>query len=304
MSNRVTSLPTEPPPFFRRGLSPFARLTIFGLASVVLMFIDGQFKTLETVRRVVATALYPAQQAALWPAQAAQAIDAFFDSRAALRSENEQLKAELLIASQDAQAARAAQAELAQLRALTDVARSTAGAQRSRVLYPNRDPFSQKVFIDRAGHDFEAGVAVTDERGLLGQVTRVHPLLAEVTLVTEKEFAVPVKVERTGMRAILFGRGPGKAPELRFVPTSADLRAGDVLLTSGIDGVYPANVRVATVETPRRDPESVFVTVEATPVAGLTSASHVLVLPRQTPLPPMPAAETDPPRKPDARRRR
>jgi len=302
--NRVTSLPTEPPPFFRRGSSPLARLTLFGLASVVLMFVDGQFRTLETVRRAIATVLHPAQQAALLPGQALAVLGEFFQSRAELRRDNEMLRAELLLANQEAQAARLAQAELAQLKGLATVARSIDGAQRSRVLYVSRDPFSQKVFIDRSGGDFDAGVAVVDERGLLGQVTRVHPLIAEVTLITEKEFAVPVRVERTGMRAILFGRGPSKRPELRFVPNGADLREGDVLFTSGIDGLYPPNIRVATVAAPRRDPESVFVTVEVFPAAALTSAEHVLVMRRQSPRPSLPAVEGEAPRKSEARRKR
>ncbi|MCS6996485.1 MAG: rod shape-determining protein MreC [Casimicrobiaceae bacterium] len=302
--SRVTSLPSEPPSFFRRGLSPLARLTVFGLASVVLMFIDGRFRTLEFVRSVVATVLHPIQQAALLPSEALEVLAEFFESRDELRRQNELLRAELLLASQDAQAARAAQAELAQLQGLLLTAQRHSGAQRTRVLYPSRDPFSQKVFIERTGKDFDAGVAVIDERGLLGQVTRIYPLLAELTLITEKDFAVPVRVERTGMRAILFGRGPGKLPELRYVPSGADLREGDILVTAGGDGVYPPHVRVATVEAPRRERDNFFMTVEAVPIAGLGSAVHVLVLPRQ-PAPPLPpTTEAEAKRKTEPRARR
>ncbi len=303
--NRVTSLPSEPPRFFRRGPSPLARLTVFGLLSVVLMFVDAQFRTLETVRRGIAMVVYPVQQAALWPGEALLAVRAFFESREALRRDNERLQNELLLANQEALAARAARAEAEQLKALALLGQQHNTRVKARVLYLSRDPFSQKIFIDRPPEPIEAGAAVVDERGLLGQVTRVHPLLAEVTLLTEKEFAVPVKVERTGLRAILYGRGPGKPPELRFVPSSADLREGDVLLTSGIDGVFPGNIKVATIGAPRRDRESVFLSVEASPSAGLWSSEYVLVLPRPPALPPRPALESDKDRpSKDARRRK
>jgi rod shape-determining protein MreC len=98
---------------------------------------------------------------------------------------------------------------------------------------------------------------VIDETGVVGQVTRVLPQLAEVTLITDRDQAVPVKVERSGARSVMFGNGTGRAPELRFTAPSADLRVGDRLVTSGIDGTYPAGLAVAVVtaggEESRRD---------------------------------------------------
>ena len=208
MHGRVTSLPSEPPRFFNRGPSPIARLTFFGVISLVLMFIDARFKTLETVRMAIATVVYPMQQAALVPAQAVARAGEFFETRAELREENTRLRADLLQASQAQLAQTASKQEADKLARLLQISQaSPVRAQAARVVYLGRDPFSQKAFVDRStGQPFETGSAVVDELGLLGQLTRVHPLFAEVTLVTEKDFAVPVKIERTAMRALLYGR--------------------------------------------------------------------------------------------------
>lgn len=293
MQGRVTSLPSEPPRFFKRGPSPIARLTFFGVISLALMFIDARFKTLETVRMAIATVVYPVQQAALVPGQVATSIGEFFDTRAELRKENTQLKADLLQASLAQQAHIASRQETERLQKLLQLSQTASTrAQASRVVYLGRDPFSQKAFVERqVTQTFEPGAAVVDERGLLGQLTRVHPLFAEVTLITEKDFAVPVKVERTGNGALLYGRGPGLPPELNYVASNVDVREGDVLLTSSIDGLYPPNIRVATITTVQRSAESSFAVIKCTPTAGLLSPETVLVLDKPAAPPPRPVAE-------------
>lgn len=286
-------MPSEPPRFFKRGPSPIARLTFFGVISLALMFIDARFKTLETVRMAIATVVYPIQQAALVPGQAAKSVGEFFDTRAELREENTKLKAELLQASQAQQAHIAARQEADRLQKLLQMSQSASTrAQATRVVYLGRDPFSQKAFVERgATQNFEPGSAVVDELGLLGQLTRVHPLLAELTLLTEKDFAVPVKIERTGMRVLLYGRGPDKLPELRYVAGNADVREGDTLLTSSIDGLYPGNIRVARIISVQRDAESSFARIECAPTASVAGADTVLVLDKPPAPAPRPSAE-------------
>ena len=293
MHGRVTSLPSEPPRFFNRGPSPIARLTFFGVISLALMFIDARFKTLETVRMAIATVVYPVQQAALVPAQMAKSTGEFFDTRTELRDENTRLKADLLQASQAQQAQVASKQESDKLSKLLQISQaSPVRAQAARVVYLGRDPFSQKAFIDRsASQPFEPGSAVVDELGLLGQLTRVHPLFAEVTLVTEKDFAIPVKIERTGMHALLYGRGPDKLPELGSVASIADVREGDVLLTSSIDGVYPSNIRVARVMSVQRAAENKFAIIQCAPTAKVSSADAVLVIDKPVAPAPRPAAD-------------
>ena len=304
MYGRVTSLPSEPPRFFNRGPSPIARLTFFGVISIAIMFIDARFRTLETVRMAIATVVYPVQQAALLPAQMTTRIGQFFDTRDDLRVENTKLKAELLVASQAQQSQVAAKQEADRLSKLLNISQTgSTRAQAARVVYLGRDPFSQKAFVDRgATQNFEPGSAVVDELGLLGQLTRAHPLFAEITLLTEKDFAVPVKIERTSMRALLYGRGPGKLPELRYVASNADVKEGDLLLTSSIDGLYPSNIRVARITGVQRDAESAFARIECMPTAAVAGADTVLVLDK--PPTPAPRPVLEPTNESSAKKRR
>jgi rod shape-determining protein MreC len=290
MIGNVTSLPKEPPRFFNRGPSALARLTFFGVASFALMFVDAKFKTLEAVRMAIATVVYPLQQLALGPAHALSAANEFFESRNVLREENAALKTQLLENAQAQQARNAAELDAQKWRALAGASQTlSVKSQPSRVLYLGRDPFSQKVFIERnVAQTFENGAAVIDGDGLLGQLTRTHPLLAEVTLLTEKDFVVPTRIERTGMRALLYGRGPAQPPELRFVASNADVVEGDIALTSSVDGMFPANLRVCKLTRIVRERENSFAKIDCVPYAGVTSAQDVLVLDRPPALPPRP----------------
>jgi rod shape-determining protein MreC len=290
MIGNVTSLPKEPPRFFNRGPSALARLTFFGIASFALMFVDARFQTLEFVRKAIATVVHPVQQLALLPGSVIESAREFFDSRESLRVESAELKQQLLDNAQIEQASRAAQLDAQRWRALAGATQTlTVKSQPSRVLYLGRDPYSQKFFIDRSGsQSFITGSAVIDGSGLLGQLTRVHPLIAEVTLVTDKEMVVPIRIERNGVRALLRGRGPLSSPELSFVAANADVQEGDVALTSSLDGLFPANIRVCRIGKVLRERENDFAKIECTPYAGVLSAEDVLVLDRPSELPARP----------------
>ena len=167
--------------------------------------------------------------------------------------------------------------------------RYAASATAVEVLYTGRDPFAQKLFVDK-GTDagIAPGEAVIDADGVVGQVTRVFPFMAEVTLVSDKDHAVPVKVVRTGVRSVLFGSGTGRSPELRFTAPNADIEVGDVLVTSGIDGTYPPGLAVAQVATLERDTGQMFARITARPLAGADRSMHLLVLAPAAALPPRP----------------
>jgi rod shape-determining protein MreC len=136
---------------------------------------------------------------------------------------------------------------------------------------------------------------VIDADGVVGQVTRVYPYMAEVTLVTDKDHAVPVKVQRSGVRSVLFGAGTGRSPELRFTAPSADIQVGDVLVTSGLDGTYPAGLAVARVVTLERETGQMFARIACAPLAGVDRSDQLLVLRRSAAALPRPAepAELD-----------
>ena len=300
--------PVEPPPFFHRGPSPLARLAFFGLLSLALLFADTRYRYLESVRHTVGTVLYPLQRMLEVPGDAIAYVATFFSSQRSLAGDNAALKDRLLADAPAVQGYQALEQENARLRALLNVgARFQGAATAAEVLYSGRDPFTQKLFVDKGeAAGVQPGQAVIDETGVVGQVTRVFPYIAEVTLVTDKDHAVPVKVERTGVRSVMYGAGTGRLPELRFLSPNAEIQAGDRLVTSGIDGTYPAGLAVAQVVSVERETGQIFARVTCRPLAGVERSPHVLVLrSAAAAAPPRPDEPTDAdaPRKGKGRRR-
>jgi len=283
-------IPVEPPAFFRRGPSPLARLAFFGLISIALLFVDTRYHYLEGIRLIAATILYPLQRAAQLPGETLAGVGNYFTSLRSLAEDNVALKRQLVEHAAGAQAFAATQQENARLRALLDVrTRYAAAAKAVEVLYTGRDPFAQKLFVDKGvDADIQPGEAVIDADGVVGQVTRVYPNMAEVTLVTDKDHAVPVQVQRSGVRSVLYGAGAGRAPELRFMAPSADIQVGDVLVTSGLDGTYPPGLAVARVATLERETGQIFARIACTPLAGVDRSQHLLVLGQAAAAPPRP----------------
>jgi rod shape-determining protein MreC len=299
----------EPPPFFHRGPSPLTRLAFFGLLSLALLFADTRYRYLENLRQAVAVALYPVQRAVLMPGEAIAYVGTFFASQRTLANDHAAAKQQLLAQAPAVQGFPVLDQENAQLRALLKMAaRFPGAATAAEVLYSGRDPFTQKLFVDKGdAAGVQVGQAVIDEIGVVGQVTRVFPYMAEVTLVTDKDHAVPVKVERSGLRSVMYGAGTARLPELRFLSpnTTGEIQPGDRLVTSGIDGTYPAGLAVALVTSVERETGQVFARVICKPLAGIERDGQVLILSRAAVSLPRPdePAEADAPRKGRGRRR-
>ena len=287
-----------PPPFFNRGPAPLVRLAFFASLSLALLVLDARFRYTEGLRSVLALAVYPLQTLAGMPAALGERIGGYFASQAQLREENAELRAKLLAASQSAQRAEAAQAETNQLRRLIGAGeRLTVKSTPAEILYNGRDPYSRKVVIDKGSQNgLRPGSPVVDESGVVGQVTRAHALAAEVTLLTDKDQAIPVQVVRNGLRAVAFGAGNSGMLELRFMAANAEIQNGDKLVTSGIDGVYPPGLPVATVARIERDAAYAFARIVCEPAAGVERGRYVLVLgadPRVAPSPEEAGPERD-----------
>ncbi|MFZ5550800.1 MAG: rod shape-determining protein MreC [Pseudomonadota bacterium] len=297
------TLDRSPPPFFRQGLPARTKLVLFSAAAVFLMSADGRVGLIQPLRAAAATALLPVVQVLKVPVEAWQhGGDYLTGLQAALASENT-MRAKL--AAQAERAARADQLaqENARLRALLELRPAiVVKSQAAEVLYEAPDPFSRKLFLDRGSqHGVAAGSPVVNEGGVLGQVTRVYPLSSEVTLLVDKDAAIPVVNGRTQHRSAAFGSGDGRTMELRFVAGNDDVQAGDVLTTSGSDGVYPPGLAVAKVATVDRQADSAFARITLSPSAQPDGVRHVLVLePVGVQLPPRPEA----PPEPDPRARR
>jgi rod shape-determining protein MreC len=282
-----------PPPFFKRGPAPVVRLAFFASLSFALLVLDARFHYVDGLRDVLALAAYPFQKAATAPITMLRRTAEFFVTQERLRSENAALRAELLDTARDAQRYQTASAELDQLRRVNDMrARFDRQAIPAEVLYTGRDPYDYKVILDKGRqHAVAAGSLVIDADGVIGQVTRVHAMVSEVTLITDKAQAIPVQVVRNSLRAVAFGAGASGMIELRFLPPNADVRDGDRLVTSGIDGNYPAGVAVATVVRVERDASQAFARVICEPLAGVDRSRYVLVLAGGEARPPYPLAD-------------
>lgn len=295
-----------PPPFFKRGPAPLVRLFFFASLSLALLVVDARFRYVEGLRSWLALAAYPLQRAATAPIDLLMGIGSYFSLQANLLEENQRLRERALANAQDAQRYQAAQAEAAELRRLIGAGeRLPVQAMPAEVLYLGRDPYSHKLFIDRgAVQGVKAGSPVADETGVIGQITRVHPLVSEVTLLTNPDQAIPVQVVRNGLRAVAFGGGNAGTLELRYMPANAEIHAGDRLVTSGIDGVYPAGLAVASVVSVERDEEHSFARVICRPSAGVDRGRYVLILTSETARPPRPdESQTSKDRRGDKSRR-
>jgi rod shape-determining protein MreC len=288
----------SPPPFFKTGPTPLARLLIFSALSLAFLIVDVRFNYLVSLRQVAAVILYPLQRIAASPAGIVQRIGDFFVTHGSLRSDNARLTRENFQQGALLQQLKALEAENAQLRSLLAARdRLPIKLTTAEVLYAARDPFSRKVIVDRGSqHDVLPGQPVVDNRGVVGQVTRVYPWLAEVTLVTDKGQFVPVQNVRNGLRSVLGGTGSDGTLELRFVPLQADYQDGDELVTSGIDGVYPPGLPVARVTAIERSVEQIFARITCVPLGGVAHYNQLLIVNGTPSLPPRPVESQKAPR--------
>ncbi len=270
----------QPPPFFNRGPAPLVRLTFFVSLAILLMVLDARFRYAESVRQVVALAAYPIQRVAMAPVDLFLGVAHYFSTTTTLREENTALKTKALRAAPDLLQLEALKEENNQLRRLLDAQeRLPRKAVFAEILYAARDPFSRKVVIDKGAQSgIAAGQPVIDDVGVIGQVTRVYLLMSEVTLLSDKDQAIPLQVQRNGLRAVAYGGAEGGMLDLRFMAANADIKNGDTLVTSGIDGTYPPGLPVATVARIERDAAYAFAKITLAPTAGTDRYRQVLVL--------------------------
>ncbi|MBT9461962.1 MAG: rod shape-determining protein MreC [Rugosibacter sp.] len=275
----MSAIGHTPPPFFNRGPGPLVRLFFFVSISLALLVVDLRFHTLEWVRLSLATAIWPLQRAAWLPIDAAEDIGHYFVRQTDLLNQNKILRQQRIEASKLLLRQRYLEEENRRLRELVDMRASLPVKGRlAEIIYAARDPFVHRVFIDKGlQQGIKAGQVVVDEQGVMGQVVRSFPLTAEVSLLTDKQQAIPVVVQRTGLRAILSGTGSGTL-EVQFLASSVDVQVGDYLVTSGLDGVYLPGLPVAKVSKVQRDDAYAFARIFCEPVAGIESHSLVLVL--------------------------
>lgn len=287
----LSAIDKKPPPLFRQGPSAHTKLVLFAALALFLMAADTRLKVGAAVRATIATALLPVQRALQWPLSLAEQGRGYTQGVQQAQQTADSARAQL-----SRQAVLSAEAELlrkenTQLRQLLDLrAALQVRSIPAEALYEAPDLYSRKVFIDRGErHGVRAGAPVVNQNGVLGQVTAVFPLSSVVTLLVDRHGAVPVVNQRTQVRSAVHGTAEGRL-ELRFMVAAADVQVGDVIVTSGIDAVYPPGLMVGKVASVERRAQAGFARVVVQPAGPIDGVRHMLVLePMGEQLPPMPA---------------
>jgi len=269
--------------FFNRGPSSVARLVFFAVFSLLLLFVDARYRYLESTRSALSMLVYPIQRMASWPGLLWQQAGDFYitqNRQHNLITENDRLQQKLLLNAAQLLQLQALQAENQQLRKLLEQPfRYDFSAKLVEITHAERDVFMRRVLVNKGENDnIKVSQIVMDDVGIVGQITRVYPWMSEITLITEKNHAVPVQVLRNGLRAIVFGAGNTSELTLRYTPVSADVQKDDMLVTSGIDGLYPPGIPVAKVISVVRDSVYPFANITCLPMGGVDKHRHLLVL--------------------------
>ena len=296
------TLDRSPPPFFKQGPSALSKLLLFSALSLFLMVADTRFRIIQPLRSALATALYPVEWLAMQPVHGVKTASEYFTSLNQAKTDSEDASKKLALQSLRAGQVEQLLQENGRLRKLLDLRTQLAtSVMAAEVLYDAADPYTRKVIIDKGLlQGVDLGSPVLDEFGVLGQVTRVHPLVSEVTLLIDRDLAIPVLNIRTGARSVAFGdpSASGSGLELRFMGSNSDVQQGDLLTTSGVDGVYPPGLPVAKISRIERRAESAFAKIYCAPQALVTAARHVMVVkPVSSQIPPRPEPEAAAPAK-------
>jgi rod shape-determining protein MreC len=272
--------PTDNKPLFERGLSLGTRMVLLAALSVSIMFLDHQQGHLETMRRALSVAVYPIRVLVDMPAASFGWLRERSSERKRLVSENRELRVESLRQRVGLQQLAALEAENARLRALMDSpARLANRVQVAEILAVDLDPYRHRIALNRGEQaGIYTGQALLDAEGIVGQVVRVDPLGSEAILITDPSHATPVEINRNGLRTVAIGLGDVTRMDLPFLPNSADIRVGDLLVSSGLGNAFPAGYPVARVTRVERRPGESFARIEAEPTAALNRARQVLLV--------------------------
>ncbi|WP_144823348.1 rod shape-determining protein MreC [Marinobacter piscensis] len=265
---------------FAQGPLPGLKLFIVFLVSVALIVADHQFDRATPVRSALATGLTPVYWLGNAPYQLRDWTSGFFTTKDDLKQENEDLKARLLILERRALKYASLASENNELRRLMNSSELLDDRVIvSEVVGVSPDPYSHEVIINKGSSDgLEVGQAVLDAHGLMGQVVRTSQLTSRVLLVSDSSHGVPVEVVRNGLRAVLLGTGSSDTLDLMHVPDTADIREGDLLVSSGLAGRFPRGYPVAEVSQVSKDQGEPFVTIHARPKAQLNQSRLLLVV--------------------------
>ncbi len=290
----LDTIERSPPPFFKQGVSALSKLVLFALLSVLCMVGDVRFRISEPLRSAISLVLSPFEFAIVLPKDTWHNLTSWVTSRDEALATAEEARLQLLRQSLNASRVEQLELENRQLRELLNLTLPSGIEGRvAQVMYDAADPFTRKVIINKGSTSgVKPSSPVLDAKGVLGQVTKVYPFMSEVTLVSDQEQATPIMNARTGERGVATGEGGSQGLlYLRYIAANADIEKDDVLVTSGVDGVYPAGLPVARVLRVERRADSSFARVLCVPTAGIGADRWLMILhPVALPARPAPAA--------------
>lgn len=272
--------PTDNKPLFDRGPSLGTRAVLLAVLSASLMFLDHREGHMDAVRGALAVAVYPIRVLVDMPSAVFLWGRESLAERARLVAANEALRAESLRQQVHLQQMAVLEAENARLRALMDSPAKLADrVQVAEILAVDLDPYRHRIALNRGSHaGVYEGQALVDADGIVGQVIRVDPLGADAILISDPSHATPVEVVRNGLRTVALGVGDVSRIDLPFLPNSADVRVGDLLVSSGLGDAFPHGYPVARISQVERRPGEPFARVEAEPTAALNRSRQILLL--------------------------
>ena len=279
----LDTLDRSAPSLFKSQPSRLSRLALYSALALFLMVADARFKITEPARVAVAATIYPLQWLVAQPVMAYQDASRYMEAQESAVKSEDAARKELVLMAQRAELADELRKENESLRNMLQLReRQTSQGQVAEVVYDSPDPYSRRVVIDRgAAEGIEPGSPVIDDKGVIGQVTRVYATRAEVTLLIDRDQAIPVFNPRTGARSVAYGDSSATRAgglELRFMPSNADVQEGDLLTTSGVDGLYPSGLPVAKVVSVDRKADSAFTRIYCEPIGKVQGVRHVMVL--------------------------
>ena len=258
------------------GARAFALL----LLSLLLMFLDHRDNHLDTVRNAISAAIYPIRVLVDAPSRLLAKAGEIIESRDELQRENDRLTDEILLTAPRLQQLSALRAENTRLRALLDARQQVPDEVRVvEIMAVDSNPFRHSIVLDLGSNDgVYDGQAIIDADGIIGQVMQTGPMTADAILISDPGHALLVEVNRNGLRTVAYGTGEFGRLDLPGLPNNADIRAGDLLVTSGLGGTFPSGYPVAVVNTVTRIPQEAFADVTATPSAALDQVREVMLI--------------------------
>lgn len=267
-------------PLFIRGPSATVRMAILVIASITLMTVDHRWRSLDFVRSALSSVIYPLQYTIDLPIQLFYWADESLSSQQTLLKKNSDFEARHLENRVQLQKLDIIEKENDRLRKLLSaIPKTTERLLISEILNVDVDPYKHLIILNKgSSSEVYKGQPIIDAHGIMGQIVHVAPMSSTAMLVTDASHAIPVQVNRTGLRAIAFGSGKNDQLNLRHLPHSVDIKVGDLLITSGLGGTFPPNFPVAIISKIERPAGEPFAVIEAKPHAQLEKSREVLLV--------------------------